>query len=436
MISNTTSVKPSLSRLCDDEVRHIMTFLGDKETVSALYMTSKKFQNLVIGAHKIRIYCFSLLALIKEINRKISLVYIHAPALEGMPLSILIDDVSETGKKSRKYTYAEMSPDLRIPISLFRTYVSRIEETPNNLLSYLFTHIKEDVIDALSEISNKNMVLTKLPPPNLPSIVTIAESDEKIPQGFEIDDIFLRARKREVGLLSLQNTAAKFISFGPIKIDSDGFALTETGEFCLIHESYFEAKESLRLLCVEACISSSRYRDWFRGANLISPGLIICPEVSLWIPVEILIGKKEGDTLRFIYKDKDIHLRVCQKILSGLEKYPIELLLGEAIINSFESELYSKYVNKDMKLSLKERWIQTYLQIQNEKALDEFHSKDHAQQKLILNQIYTDIIRKKSLEDMAKERSFLEESELTFDVAFNSIDEDFCRSFKKSCNII
>ncbi len=402
MLVSGITVDNKSRELSIDELQHICSYVGDRKTLSALYKASKNCQNAVLIAQIQRIHCFALLRFITDLDTAIyNLSKRHE--VQSQVKALVIKDEPEWTKR---YAFDSKTPDYRIPSILLNKYVNCIEKTPTAYLSHVFAHIKEDIIDALSEYLYSNRNICSITLPKYPSIS--AEYVHTIPHEFEVNDILEKALKREVGNIFLDDTPARFFTLDPIACDGNNFPVDAQGRYCLVHEAYQQIVEPMQVLGVQVRISATRDMEWFRRGGQLALRHHSFPSVSMRLPVSLFIGKKEGDTLQFIYKDRTVHLRICQ--YNDLRELPIplECFIGEAIINSFQHDLYLRFWDYNSKLPCKEAMLQTIDRIHDQKALDTFNTPDDQVKKELLDRFIYEITREKTIDESVQSRSYIE----------------------------
>ncbi len=309
--------KATFSSLCHDVVSHILDYIGDRVTISSLFQTSKEFQATALKVHRIRIRCFYLLSVISELDVQVRSFYKQnqnrlsvnswKSAYSAYPIQI-DRNILETPSyclssivKKDSDMVEDNIVDKRISLELLQKYLFCFEAFPNNLLGHVFSHLKEDLIDSLSE--HPDPVLDSLSLKGIQAPPSLHESESAhILDLFRRDTLIHQAKTREAGDIYLLPLSARILQSGSGDINKD----------VAMYDAY--GTTGGYQIAVPVNIVSSRKHSWCENGvpQRIQSAL---PKIDEFLPVSLFMGKGKGDTVMLYFNSVSVRLRINQSRL-------------------------------------------------------------------------------------------------------------------------
>lgn len=402
----TSRTDLALSSLCDDELGHIFNYVGDRKTIASLLEVSHHIRKAAVQIQKVRIRCFYLLSVISKADadvrsfyksiREKNLVLVQSSPIDWVEHSSLgyyankslleddfiniesvPDDESEIvvftashalksvikTKQDRTDSYVV---DMRLTPAFLKSYVKLIETLPSSLLCHVFTHLKEDFIDAMSQQPHE--ALDSITMISYPEDMAIQQDEEKDMSIFRLDSLIDQAKKREAGVLSVWPTKAEV-------------AICDTSSGLL---QYIETPSGEQVVA-HVIIDSSSINNW---SEMGVPKRLRdeLSTIDAYLPVALLIGKKQGDALCIKMREHTCRFRISQQSALRDRYGNFEDLLLRAV-SSHDSEL----------IDTQGSHIVSHLGLEEKEKLKE----------IAFNQLSEEISRKKELSELVTSRSFI-----------------------------
>lgn len=339
-----TPICSSLSILLnhDDELRLVLEYIGDKKTLSALFLASKELQRAVVDAQVTRLRCFCLPTMIFQVDQDIRAFYeknqtrfinIATQEEERDPhfqydRTKLEVATSELNSIIKIETDIPNGPfvDRRLTPEFIKKYMYCCEIAPEGKLVQLFSLFKEDLIDALSE--HPDEVIDSIHMPSYPSLLT-ADQCDKHRTICDLHTCLSEAKKRECGDIYLKPVYATISQGKP---------------------SAFHSPLSLSSFFVSTQVTSTRSGNW-QAFGVPRRLLGTIPSLSELFPASLFNGIKEGDVLTFALQDVTIRLRAVQLIhsygYSGSFEKLFRLIMDEKSVNWISSSQSDAAINSE-----------------------------------------------------------------------------------------
>ncbi len=350
---NVTSHR-ACSLPCDDELRNIFGFIGDHKTISALQVTSKRLNVLVSQVQKARLRCFHLLAVIYEVDNAVcSLQYRNPTSLycSGYPLierkENSLPDESKADRVNR-----------RIHPQFIQRCLFLFETLPDRLVGHVFTILKEDLIDALSEYPYE--VLNSVTIPSYPSLISVPDEGMEKAE-FVLDDIVEKAKKRECGDLFISHST-------PLIVDRESkyYETEDTGDQSPFQS--FNAGERYGVAVSVEILTSKptvRYED-----HLSCKPRFLKSKMHKYLPVSAFYGKEWGDVLEFTSNSSVFRLRIRR-----VEEVSMKDRILNILKRSFEAHVpessYSPPLKVERQLEIKKEAYSSFIESLKEERLEE-----------------------------------------------------------------
>ncbi len=401
-----------LSLLRDDELSVVFEYIGDKRTISSLFKSSVRLQDQIMRIQKNRIRCFYLLSQIYHADRSVQEFYAKsrtrvklvswvntiAPLyyqLDRSELEVIAPPLLSIIKAQPSDSEGDII-DRRIHRLFLKKCLRQSEVISYDCLGHIFSLIKEEFIDALSE--HPDEVISLMDGLALPQELQIESHEgEESRLLFELESISLQARQREAGELYLLPLPARIVQEESQSLYDDITLMNP------IVSKEFDG------ILVEIEISSARKKSWYDdGVPLRAQNDIF--RIGKYLPVSFLLGKKEGDAIHH----GTTRFTICQS----------RHAFGSSDI--FES-LLKKILEDEVNTPPSPIGYEPQLLHQNTQKI-----KQKA-----LGALCAELNRAKSLQEKSKERSFIENTELISDEETIPQEEaDLLNCFKNGCAII
>ncbi len=402
MHTSATPATVAIPLPCEDCLYNVFEYISDRKTVSSLLRTSRSFREMVIQAQKVRIRCFYLLFTVFNLDSNVRSFYQKKQgditvqshySFSGRDCNrIEVSSLSLTSVIKRKSdAIDDVLVDRRISHDFLKKCVFIFETLSKDLLGHIFTHLKQDTIDALSE--HPQALIDSLAPPSYPLDYTIKmDEPDEVAALFRLDDILAQAKVREAGDIYLLEQIAKIVQTVP---SCDGGRVHQ--EVALFN-SHGVAEELN--VAVATAITSTSIKNWkimgipFRLNRSLR-------SMDEFLPVSLFIGKKEGDTVLLSYKNATARLRICKH-----ENFYFKTLLISALSESLNApavpeNMYSPPLTHEKQLIMKQEALR----------------------------LCQEAYEKKPVFELVKNRSFVDSIKLPQE------EKELCAKFKKSCVI-